>query len=65
MRRNGRKRTLASRHNEVLPISLEAGEADVGDRARVAVAGQGQVLSSSAVGCHVGCEEELRVLAID
>lgn len=32
-------RTLASRDNKVLPISLEAGEADVGDGARVAVAG--------------------------
>jgi len=50
-------RTLASRDNEVLSIFLEAGEADVWDRARVAVAGQGEVLSSGAVGSHGVCEK--------
>lgn len=54
------ERTLAGRDNKILSIFLEAGEADVGDRARVAVAGQGQVLSSSAVGSHGNCEEDLK-----
>jgi hypothetical protein len=50
-------RTFASRDNKVLPISLEAGEADVGNGTGVAVAGQGQILSSGAVGSHDVCEE--------
>lgn len=61
---DGRGRTLASRDNEILSVFLEAGEADVGDRSRVAVAGQGQVLSSGAVRSHGNCEKDLKVMLL-
>lgn len=47
--------TLAGRDDKVLSVALEAGEAQVGHRSRVTVAGEGEILAGVGVGhCEYG-----------